>query len=652
MSDESTKKQWEEVRDQLARQTAEATGIASSSNQDLASAQNSGSGDTDQLRLNAGVADNQERSLQSQTEIAGRQVNIASSATPGTQANPAPANVTPGNNTNVPQFTRDSTALSINPQAINQPDEPLVQVVPVRSSVVTDIQSIPGENPELDFRDIRVTNTRIDQEIFPTVPSVNITRDQQSTGITATTPALPNPTSIASTSGELLPTVAQPPATRDQQSSEITAFSEEPPIVRDIPSTGILSDSAIQAIPRPQLSTDVASSSQTFPDGRNITAIDQEIFPGASVQTAPRPQADTEVPGPLSILFGPPRETPAPIEARTSPEDTTPPVPISSVPTTDDPLSTIISNALARDAARANTAASTTRSARTVAGTNQARRSQIATGNQKDIDWRFRISLRPGTRYLYNDPAIDKKSDALLFPLRATNGVLFPFTPKIDITYQANYESVDPIHSNYKFYNYKNSSVEQISISGDFTAQDTYEANYLLAVIHFFKCVTKMFYGKDQSPQAGVPPPLCYLSGHGTYAFNYHPCVITSFSLNYPTDVDYVNAKIPLGNLGGSPIFNKPTIGPPTRWQRYQRLLNSGIQSGGYRADPINNNPITNNSELTRVPAKMTISLSALPVVTRNDLSNNFSLRDYATGKLLLSNRGSTNSRPTFGGMW
>jgi hypothetical protein len=34
------------------------------------------------------------------------------------------------------------------------------------------------------------------------------------------------------------------------------------------------------------------------------------------------------------------------------------------------------------------------------------------------------------------------------------------------------------------------------------------------------------------------------------------------------------------------------------------------------------------------VPTKMSINITALPVVTRNDISNNFSLKDYASGKI------------------
>ena len=42
----------------------------------------------------------------------------------------------------------------------------------------------------------------------------------------------------------------------------------------------------------------------------------------------------------------------------------------------------------------------------------------------------------------------------------------------------------------------------------------------------------------------------------------------------------------------------------------------------------------------------MQIQITAIPIVTRNDISNNFSLRDYATGALL------QGSKRKGGGIW
>lgn len=244
-------------------------------------------------------------------------------------------------------------------------------------------------------------------------------------------------------------------------------------------------------------------------------------------------------------------------------------------------------------------------------------------------DWRFRISIASNTNYLYNSP-----TPGILAPLKTTNGVIFPYTPNISVTYTANYDPSDVAHSNYKVYNYRNSSVENISITGDFTAQDTTEANYLLSVIHFFRSATKMFYGQDVGPIRGIPPPLCYLNGHGDYAFNKHAVVITSFTLIYPPDVDYIIARPPPNTSSTTP----GTTGD-------SRLANNRLAPGGLIKQP--QWATDSNAELgTRIPTRMQIQLQCYPIVSRKNVSNNFSLEKYASGELLLGNKNIS------GGFW
>ena len=51
-----------------------------------------------------------------------------------------------------------------------------------------------------------------------------------------------------------------------------------------------------------------------------------------------------------------------------------------------------------------------------------------------------------------------------------------------------------------------------------------------------------MFYGQDQTPKPGTPPPLCFLTGLGDFQFQQHPLAITGFNYTLPTDVDYIRA--------------------------------------------------------------------------------------------------------------
>ena len=264
----------------------------------------------------------------------------------------------------------------------------------------------------------------------------------------------------------------------------------------------------------------------------------------------------------------------------------------------------------------------------------------------KAQDWRVRLTLAPGSKYLYNgeDPGI-------LEPLINTNGVIFPYSPTIQMGYKANYDTTDITHSNYKLHFYKNSSVEDLSITAEFTAQDTVEANYLLAVLHFFKSVTKMFYGQDTEPKPGTPPPLLYLSGFGTYQYDNHPLLLSSFSYTLPNDVDYIRAGVSetwagssISTLTGGTSAKAPTNPLTAIINKVFRIQSNGLQPGGQKPAPTFKT--LSNQQATYVPSKLQISLTLMPVVTRNDISKNFSLQKYATGELL------QGSKRQGGGIW
>lgn len=265
-----------------------------------------------------------------------------------------------------------------------------------------------------------------------------------------------------------------------------------------------------------------------------------------------------------------------------------------------------------------------------VANTRKQASAQDLYNFKQQKDWRVRLTLAPSANYLYN-----ANPPGILAPLKLTDGVVFPYTPQIQVGYTANYDATEVTHSNYKIYQYRSSGIDSVSITGNFTAQDTYEANYLLAVIHFFRSVTKMFYGKDENPVNGTPPPLCYLFGYGEYQFNAHPLAITNFSYSLPDDVDYIRATASFdynissdSNSGG-------------------RAESSGLGPGGSPPPPkFNGLSVTGDGEKTYVPTRMQIQIQAIPIISRKTISENFSLKDYANGSLL---RG---SKSAYRGVW
>jgi hypothetical protein len=163
-----------------------------------------------------------------------------------------------------------------------------------------------------------------------------------------------------------------------------------------------------------------------------------------------------------------------------------------------------------------------------------------------------------------------------------TGGVVWPYNPKISISSKANYSSLDLVHNNYPFPAYKNSKIEEINISGDFTCETETDASYWIAATTFFKASTKMFFG--ESNFAGNPPIVCQLSGYGPGVFNTIPVVVTSFTVDLPEEVNYIRC-------------NTSAFGP------------------------------------TWVPAVSNISVTVMPIYNRTKLRQ-FSLQDYGSGNM------------------
>jgi hypothetical protein len=453
----------------------------------------------------------------------------------------------------------------------------------------------------------------------------------------------------------------------------------------------------VQAVPRPTLAADAAPSPTTFSatDPRVSSSIPNPVIVTTSdaardaATSASRPgydQAppvtDTNIAGGIRAQdVGPANSAPAPQLVPTQTLDpataqqaltTTPAPPAESAAETArlaaagnaDPNNYVetfaprpadefagIDQQVAANTARDAENQSNAETAR-LNNANQQAAIQSTYKQPGNVEWRFRISLAEGADYLYKVP--EKSPDnsnkgggeggagspgaGILEPLRGTNGVIFPYTPQVQMSYRAKYNSYELVHSNYRGAFYQNSSVDDISIRGTFTAQDTNEAAYVLAVIHFFRSVTKMFYGQDK--QRGAPPPLVYLSGLGDYQFNNHPAVVTSFDYSLPADVDYIRANNP--NNFGTDLLNRRTsyAAPPSNplVGIANRLGLSGLFPG---ATPIKPSPqpvtnsVTNTAVATYVPTKIEISLNLMPMQTRDQVSKQFSLAKFANGNLL-----------------
>lgn len=152
-------------------------------------------------------------------------------------------------------------------------------------------------------------------------------------------------------------------------------------------------------------------------------------------------------------------------------------------------------------------------------------------GSESELDWRVRLSV-PSSY----------KSSPLLQPLLETDGFMFPYTPQIMIEHSANYNSLHPTHSNYPFPAYENSQVNAMTLIGDFFVENEQEGRYWVAAVHYLRSITKMAYGATSNQ--GSPPPLVKLNGYGDYVFKNVPVVVQMFTVELPSDVDYIQIGV------------------------------------------------------------------------------------------------------------
>ena len=208
-------------------------------------------------------------------------------------------------------------------------------------------------------------------------------------------------------------------------------------------------------------------------------------------------------------------------------------------------------------------------------------------------DWRVKLSI----------PTIEPFSSAeLLNPLKVTNGLVFPYTPTIIVAHSANYNTMAPTHTNYPYFAYQNSQVDQLVITGDFFCQNGTEASYWVGALHYLRSMTKMFYGGDDKT-IGAPPPVVKLNGYGDYIFNNVPVIITQFTVDLPQDVDYIATGKP----------DSVADIPPSHPQSKQGAIDE-------RDGPIG-----------WAPSQSLITVTVQPIYSRREVEK-FSLNNYVNG--------------------
>jgi hypothetical protein len=257
-------------------------------------------------------------------------------------------------------------------------------------------------------------------------------------------------------------------------------------------------------------------------------------------------------------------------------------------------------------------------------------------GDANANDWRVRLSLPTWPSF---------RTSPVLKPLKEAGGLIFPYTPQISIASGANYTKDPVTHSNFAFQAFKNSEPGSIEITAPMNVEDSKQALYWIAAVHYLRSVSKMFAGND--PKAGNPPPIVFLNGYGNFVFKNVPVVITKFTCNLPQDCDYIGCEV-VGSAAGAVAGVADSLGGlaetlgDTLGSAIPGL--SGITSGissiaggvGQVAGLLGTFGVGGSTSggIAHVPTKSSVTVSLMPIYSRTS-ARKFSLDRFVTGGYL-----------------
>lgn len=254
-------------------------------------------------------------------------------------------------------------------------------------------------------------------------------------------------------------------------------------------------------------------------------------------------------------------------------------------------------------------------------------------------DRRIRLSAKPAARNIIYGPSNDSKN--ILRPLWETGGLMWPYTPFVNDAISVDYETYDMVHSNSPFAAFKRVSAKEIQISGVFTAQNEYESQYCIAAIHFMRTITKMYFGlgnAEKSPSAvqnrGTPPPILLLNGYGTAMFHNVPVIVTSYSIELPNDVDYVEVAFG-GDAVRSPTSERVIQGAAGSARAAQDAALQDVQRINNEPAPIGATFSKEDGISAWVPSRFTLTTTVQVQNTPDRWRRQFNLDDFRTGRLI-----------------
>lgn len=195
----------------------------------------------------------------------------------------------------------------------------------------------------------------------------------------------------------------------------------------------------------------------------------------------------------------------------------------------------------------------------------------------------------------------EDSSDNILRPLWKTQGLMFPYTPMIQVQHaNVGYGNYELAHTNYDYFAYQKTSSPTATVTGVFGAHTQEEAEYMMAAIHFFRVVSKSNFGLTDTNR-GTPPPKLAFSAYGDAMFNRTPVYVRTVAFGLDQDVDYVPVR--------------------TKY----------LTDTQFASDPVLDEMLANSY----VPLVLNIFVDVMVAPNPSQIRNEFNLEEFRKGRLL-----------------
>ena len=204
--------------------------------------------------------------------------------------------------------------------------------------------------------------------------------------------------------------------------------------------------------------------------------------------------------------------------------------------------------------------------AKDVAADAEAAKRKADSSRSRNMDYRARLQLyKKGAEGFF-----DTVTQNVLTPLIKNRGIIFPYTPNLFLSRNANYGSMDFKGANFPVHTYMSSSPPILPLIATFTATTKEEGQYMLAAWRFLNILTQSDFGESSIKQnkAGAPPPVLQFSYLGPFGFDRVPVLLTDFNIMLGNQVDMVPVEHPVSKdfseSGASAFGDKEVTYMPT----------------------------------------------------------------------------------------